>query len=93
MGHQRERFNAHARTPARPTKRSKREHGADEGVDTNASIVVPKSDEAKEVDRRERLKREVSRATLDLLSVSPNTPWLAPRAIAVQDDLKEEQAS
>lgn len=72
MNHTRERFNAKARSSTAGTshkkkKRTKKttedepEHHA-EGyslADPNAEIVVPKSQEAKEKDRREKLRQEV----------------------------------
>lgn len=66
MGHQRERFNAKGRKSSRPTKRSKHAHNLDDSMqsnaDPNADIVVPKTKEQKEADRRERLRQEVSKA-------------------------------
>lgn len=61
--HQRERYNAKARkSSSRPSKRVKRAHdtlGAPEIADSNADIVVPKSRELKEEERRQRLREEV----------------------------------
>ena len=57
MGHK-ERFNARARVSSRPKKRAKLSHKNEEN-DTNTDIHVPKTQEQKDEDRRERLRQEV----------------------------------
>lgn len=54
MGH-----NSRARASARPKKRAKLSHNA-KVTDTNAEIHVPKTQEQKEEDRREKLRQEVN---------------------------------
>ncbi len=68
MYHPKERYNAKARqSSASHKKKGKRKKGgADDSThiqefDVNAEIIVPKSQEQKEEDRKERLKQEVRR--------------------------------
>ena len=67
MNRTRERFNAKARqsTAGSHKKKGKRQNkgrdslGTQESSNPNAEIVVPKTEEQKELDRKEKLKQEV----------------------------------
>lgn len=64
MHHTRERHNAKARqSTAGQRKKGKRKAGSTEirepDHDPNSEIIIPKSEEQKELDRRDRMKQEV----------------------------------
>lgn len=64
MHRPRERYNAKARQSSTSHKKRRRKTNdpndpQTQDVDVNADIIVPKSQEKKELDRKERLKQEV----------------------------------
>ena len=97
MNSARERHNAKARqSTAGQRKKGKRKGLSattkEPDYDANSEIIVPKSQEQKEVDRRERLKQEVSVYDVYLVPLKRSISGEAPGRIRVESEQQEEEA-